>query len=131
MSRPVRPRLVGGVAAQGCLAEPEPMQIRPTHPEPSRRLPPSGPEATPVPPSLRRSPDSAAGPAPAPALGDRAELSSAAHELFARLDAAPSTPALTPERTRSVLARLAAGNYDRPEVLDRVARGILAEPQGS
>ena len=103
------------------------MQIRPTHPEPSRRLPASGADAAPAAPAPRRSPESPVGAAPAPPPADRAELSSAARELFARLDAPANTRALTPERTRTVLARLAAGVYDRPEALDRVARGVLAE----
>ena len=103
------------------------MIIRPTDSDPSRRISAPGTEAAPVQPALRRAPDGTAAPAAAAPASDRAELSSAARELFERMGApAAAAPALSPERTRAVLARLAAGHYDRAEVMDQVARKLQA-----
>ena len=102
------------------------MHIRPSDPDPSRRISAPGADATPVPPAIKRPAESSATVPSAPA--DRAELSSAARELFARLETpSPTTASLTPERIRSVLARLRAGHYDRTEVLDHVASRVRAE----
>jgi hypothetical protein len=101
------------------------MVIRPFENDPSRRIPASGAEAAPAQPALKRAAETP--PAPPSASTDSAELSSAARELFARLEApSPSAPALSPERTHAVLARIRSGHYDRAEVLDQVARKVQA-----
>lgn len=109
------------------------MVIRPSNPEPSRHLSAPGTEASPAQPALRRDTKSAELPAnpPAAPLADRAEVSSAAQELFERLgESAPASGTLAPERAKAVLARLRDGHYDRPEVLDQVARKLQAEIDG-
>ncbi len=109
------------------------MVIRPSNPESSRRLSAPGTEASPAQPALRRDAkpaDAAAGAAATPAH-DSAEVSSAAQQLFERTsDVAPASGSLSPERTKAVLARIKDGHYDRPEVLDQVARKLQAELDG-
>jgi hypothetical protein len=102
------------------------MNIRPPDPDPARRISASGTEATPAPPALKRQAETPASPAAAPA--DRAELSNAARELSERLAAPSAAPtSLSPERMRTVLARIRDGHYDLAPVLDQVARKLQAE----
>jgi hypothetical protein len=67
---------------------------------------------------------------PAPAAGppvDRVELSAAARELNARLDAAQATGGLSAERTRQLAERIRTGFYDRPDTIDRIIARVLGE----
>ena len=67
---------------------------------------------------------------PAPATGtpvDRVELSAAARELNARLDAAQPTGGLSAERTQQLAERIRSGFYDQPETIDRVIARVLGE----
>lgn len=105
------------------------MVIRSSQPDPSRRIPTPGTEATPAPPALQRElgtneQASAAGAKPA----DRAEVSSAAQELFESAASGSVQPGtLSAERMRGILERIRDGHYDRPEVLDQVAEKFRAE----
>ena len=59
---------------------------------------------------------------------DRVELSSVAQELR-QLAAAdrPETNTLSPDRMKEILQRITDGFYDRPEVIDEVARRLEGE----
>lgn len=104
------------------------MVIRSSQPDPSRRIPTPGTEATPAPPALQRESGTneqaaAAGPKPA----DRAEVSSAAQELFESAAMGAAQPGTLPaDRMRTILERIRDGHYDRPEVLDQVAEKFRA-----
>jgi hypothetical protein len=58
-------------------------------------------------------------------VSDKVELSSAAQELR-ELAAAnrPESNTLSPERMKEILGRIADGFYDKPEVIDEVARRV-------
>ncbi len=106
------------------------MVIRPTDPEHSRRLSAPGPEAAAAQAAKQRQqkPGDAVPPAPVAAPADRTEVSSAARELLEQLGStAPPSAALSPERAHKVLDRIRTGHYDRPEVLDQVARKVQAD----
>lgn len=108
------------------------MVIRSSQPDPSRRIPTPGTEATPAPPALQRElganeqvPTGSAKPA------DRAEVSSAAQELFESAASGSVQPSsLPPERMRGILERIRDGHYDRPEVLDQVAQKFRTGVEG-
>ena len=102
------------------------MNIRPTQPG---QTPQTGPgslkesgSSTPV----RPEDHSAAKPAAAPQ--DSVQLSAAVRDLQARLglEQIPVSE-LTPERLQEVLARVASGHYDRPEVIAELARRLASE----
>ena len=109
------------------------MVIRPSNPEPSRRTPASGLEATPTQPALPRERVAESTPPPTPLpQGDRAEVSSAARALFeSALQPAIGGSTMAPERMRGVLERVRTGHYDRPDVLDRIAERIQSEVTGT
>jgi hypothetical protein len=106
------------------------MVIRPSDPDRPHRLAAGGPEAAVPAADTRREerPERTASSSP---RSDRAELSKAARELFEQLDRPnPGSPALAPERARQVLERLRSGHYDRPDVLDQVAKRVLPDVTG-
>jgi hypothetical protein len=101
--------------------------IRPTQPG---QTPQSGPGtlkgtggAAPVRPD-----EKTAEPKPAGAPNDSVQLSQAVRELQERLglEAIP-TGTLSPERLKEIVARVSGGHYDRPEVLDELARKLASE----
>jgi hypothetical protein len=102
------------------------MVIRPSYPDPARRPGATGPEAAsslPVPEPRERAADGVAH--PAAVSRDRAEFSSAADELLAGSPvSAAGEGTLAPERARAILQRIRDGHYDRPEVLDTLARTL-------
>jgi len=58
---------------------------------------------------------------------DQVQLSAAVRDLQARLGLEQiPVGELSPERLREVVARVAEGHYDRPEVVDELARRLLA-----
>lgn len=95
----------------------------------------SGPASGPGPKRLREStPAHAREPvAPRPAgspstAGDAIEISGIARELLAGSEAPVGSPLhLDPERAREVLARIASGFYDRPEVRARTLSRLAHE----
>ena len=107
------------------------MVIRPSNPEPSRRVPAPGTDASPTPPAIQRETKSADRSVPATAGPDRVVVSSAADALLGRVGGtSPEVGALSSERAQAVLARIRTGHYERPEVLDQVARKLQAELDG-
>lgn len=103
-------------------------EIRPTRPG---QAPQTGPGslkgtggAAPARPDEKSSEPRPAGPA-----GDSVQLSAAVRELQQRLglESIPSGT-LDPERLREIVARVAGGHYDRPEVLDELARRLASGP---
>ncbi|MEO8450140.1 MAG: hypothetical protein ABI647_10145 [Gemmatimonadota bacterium] len=60
---------------------------------------------------------------------DTAEVSGEAKALADRPAVArKGESGLSAERLKQISARVADGHYDRPEVIDKVARGILGDP---
>ncbi len=58
---------------------------------------------------------------------DQVQLSAAVRDLQARLGLEQiPVGELSPERLREVVARVAEGHYDRPEVVDELARRLLS-----
>lgn len=107
------------------------MVIRPSDPEPSRRLPAPGTEASPAPPAIQRESRSAEITTPKPSAADHVVVSSAADQLLECVgETSAEAPQLSPARAKAVLDRLRTGHYDRPEVLDQVARKLQAEIDG-
>lgn len=107
------------------------MVIRPSNPEPSRRLPAPGAEASPPPPAIQRESRSAEIAAPKSSGADHVEVSGAADQLLERVgEQSAEAPRISPARAKAVLDRLRTGHYDRPEVLDQVARKLQAEIDG-
>jgi hypothetical protein len=78
----------------------------------------------------RARPDGHVKPETAETAADRVELSPAAKELR-ELAAAnrPEANTISPERMKQVLQRIADGFYDRPEVIDEVARRLDTDLQ--
>ncbi len=108
------------------------MVIRSSQPDPSRRIPTPGTDATPAPPALQRELGTTeTTPSATGTPKDRAEVSSAAQELFESSASSPvSSSSLPADRMRSILERVRSGHYDRPEVLDQVAQKFRAEVEG-
>lgn len=65
---------------------------------------------------------------PEHAAADRADVSVAARALATGSGEGVPSSDLAPERARAIGVRLAAGFYERPEVLDEVARRLAADP---
>ncbi len=65
---------------------------------------------------------------PATPSADSVQLSAAVRELQERLglESIP-TGTLDPERLKEIVARVAGGHYDRPEVLEALARRLASE----
>lgn len=66
--------------------------------------------------------------APAGTPQDSVQLSATVRELQERLglEGIPSGT-LTPEHLKEIVARVASGHYDQPEVLDELARRLASE----
>ena len=107
------------------------MVIRSSQSDPSRRIPTPGMEATPAPPALPREQGTSEPTTPNLGPVDRAEVSSAAQQLFENSAASSITGStLEPEKLRGILERMRDGHYDRPETLDQVAQKLRAEVEG-
>ena len=64
-----------------------------------------------------------------PGAADSVEVSGAAKALADQTgDGAKGTSGLSAEHLKEISARVANGHYDRPEVIDRVAKGVLSDP---
>lgn len=107
------------------------MVIRPSDPDRPHRLGATSADAAASSPAVRREDAPAQNaPASAPAT-DRAEVSSEARELLARVTGSDAAvPAIAPEKLRQVADRIRSGHYDRPEVLDQVAKQARADVTG-
>lgn len=65
---------------------------------------------------------------PEHAAADRADVSGAARALATGSGERVPSSDLAPERVQAIGERLAAGFYERPEVLGEVARRLAADP---
>ena len=65
-------------------------------------------------------------PSSPPGGDDRVELSDAARELLATPRSSAAARSIQPERMRVVLARVASGYYDRPEVREQILARLEA-----
>src|SRR5258708_6790527 len=99
------------------------MNVRPTTPCQTTRA------------NLARTERDRTSPAPTPtpsdariARTDNVEISSAARELRDRSTQDEAANAsLSPERLTTILRRFADGHYDRPDVVDAIANGVLRD----
>ena len=101
------------------------MDIRPTQPGQTPQTGPGSLKENAGAPAPRPEPREATAPAGTPQ--DQVQLSAAVRDLQARLGLEQIPVAeLTPERLRAIVARVASGHYDRPEVVEELARRLLA-----
>jgi|WetSurMetagenome_2_1015567.scaffolds.fasta_scaffold1405418_1 hypothetical protein len=102
------------------------MNIRPTQPGQTPQTGPGSLKESGGTVPVRPEDHSAAKPADTPP--DSVQLSAAVRDLQARLglEQIPVSE-LTPERLREVLSRVASGHYDRPEVIEELARRLASE----
>lgn len=106
------------------------MVIRPSDPDRPQRLGAPGTEAAAASAAARREETPAQAPPSGTPTADRAEVSSEARELLARLDGSADAQTIAPEKLRAVLERIRSGHYDRTEVLDQVAKRARADVTG-
>ena len=59
---------------------------------------------------------------------DSVEVSAEAKALAEQTEARPAKSSLPPDRLKAIGERLASGHYDRPEVIDQVARRLAKDP---
>ena len=59
---------------------------------------------------------------------DSVEVSAEAKALSEQTEARPAKSSLPADRLKAIGERLASGHYDRPEVIDQVARRLARDP---
>jgi hypothetical protein len=101
------------------------MNIRPTQPGQTPQTGPGSLKENAGVPAARPEERPATQPAGTPQ--DQVQLSAAVRDLQARLglEQIPVSE-MSPERLREILARVASGHYDHPDVVDELARRLLA-----
>ncbi len=106
------------------------MNINPTSPHGPGRSGEAGaervrdPNARPDPAADHRKPETEA----AAAAAAQVQVSTDAKALASQSGTRPSSGALAAERLKEIGTRVAEGYYDRPEVVDQVARKVLQDP---